>query len=298
MSEPHQDQGPEGIDALPGIARLAASTSWRATGWALQTSLRSTARLLQAATSPTAASELADDVRRAASSAIRDLLDVTDVEQRVSTAGQAVDVARKIVDAVPSRRPAGQDGLHPSLRDEGEELLRRSRDVRYAVDAHPAYERILSELAPDEGRVLRLMLVGGPQPAVDVRTGGPLGLINSRLIAPGLSMIGARAGCRYPERVPSYLNNLFRLGMVWFSRETLKDPLRYQVLEAQPDALEAIHSVRQAKVVRRSIHLTPFGEDFCRVCLTPDDEELDQLPEHSAPPETQTPPKEPADAPG
>ena len=73
-------------------------------------------------------------------------------------------------------------------------------------------------------------------------------MVRSRLIAPGLSMIGARAGCRYVDRVPSYLNNLFRLGMVWFSRETIRDPLRYQVLEAQPDVLEAIHSVRQAKV--------------------------------------------------
>ena len=67
--------------------------------------------------------------------------------------------------------------------------------------------------------------------------------------------------------MPSYLNNLFRLGLVWFSREPLRDPLEYQVVEAQPDVLEAMHSVRFAKVVRRSIHLTPFGEDFCRTCL-------------------------------
>jgi hypothetical protein len=111
--------------------------------------------------------------------------------------------------------------------------------------------------------------------------------VKSRLIAPGLNMIGARAGCRYLERVPAYLNNLFRLGMVWFSRETLNDPLPYQVLEAQPDVLEAIHSVRQAKVVRRSIHLTPFGEDFCRVCLMPEDTAPEQLPEHSSPPEAE-----------
>ncbi len=183
-----------------------------------------------------------------------------------------------------------------SLRDEGELLLRRSRDVRHEVPAHPAYERILSELAPDEGRILRLLLLSGPQPSVDVRTGGPLGLVNSRLIAPGLSMIGARAGCRYVDRVPSYLNNLFRLGMVWFSRETLRDPMRYQVLEAQPDVLEAIHSVRQAKVVRRSIHLTPFGEDFCRVCLAPEDRGLEDLPAHSAPPTTTSPSGPPSDS--
>jgi hypothetical protein len=108
-------------------------------------------------------------------------------------------------------------------------------------------------------------------------------------------MIGARAGCRYVERVPSYLNNLFRLGLVWFSRETLRDPLLYQVLEAQPEVLAAIHSVRQAKVVRRSIHLTPFGEDFCRVCLTPDSSLIKDLPQHSSPPEIKTSPQPPTE---
>jgi hypothetical protein len=39
------------------------------------------------------------------------------------------------------------------------------------------------------------------------------------------------------------------------------------VLEAQPDVVEAKRSGGRAKTVRRSILLTPFGEDFCRVCL-------------------------------
>ena len=35
-----------------------------------------------------------------------------------------------------------------------------------------------------------------------------------------------------------------------------------------PDALEAMRAAgRGAKTVRRQILLTPFGEDFCRVCL-------------------------------
>ena len=53
-------------------------------------------------------------------------------------------------------------------------------------------------------------------------------------------MIGAEAGCRHLDRVPAYLNNLYRLGLIWFSREPLEDPLRYQVLEAQPEVIEAM----------------------------------------------------------
>jgi hypothetical protein len=154
-----------------------------------------------------------------------------------------------------------------TLRDRGAELLRRSADVHFTEDAHPAYERILGELTPDEARILRLLALQGPQPAVDVRSGPRAFNVVSELVAPGLSMIGAEAGARFPERMPAYLNNLNRLGLVWFSREPVKDPLRYQVLEAQPDVLEAMRGAGRAHTVRRSIHLTPFGEDFCRRCL-------------------------------
>ena len=98
-------------------------------------------------------------------------------------------------------------------------------------------------------------------------------------------MIGARAGCRWGEQVPAYLNNLFRLGLVWFSREALKDPMEYQVVEAQPDVLEAMHSVKFPKVVRRSIHLTPFGEDFCKTVLVDERQATTEFPEHAVPPE-------------
>jgi hypothetical protein len=169
-----------------------------------------------------------------------------------------------------------------SLRERGEELLRRSRDVWSEDQEHPAYGRIIDELAPDEARILLLLLRGGPQPSVDVRTGGPVGMVSSSLVAGGLTMIGPRAGVRYLDEVPAYLNNLHRLGLAWFSREQLEDPLEYQVVEAQPDVLEAMHSVRFTKVVRRSIHLTPFGVDFCRTCLVDPLEQLD-LPEQGVP---------------
>ncbi|TYL49803.1 DUF4393 domain-containing protein [Nocardioides sp. BGMRC 2183] len=171
------------------------------------------------------------------------------------------------------------------MRERGADLLARSRDVWSEDAAHPAYERILDELAPDEARILVMLLRHGPQPSVDVRTGGPFGMMSSQLIAPGLNMIGARAGVRHLDQVPSYLNNLFRLGLVWLPREPVADHAEYQVLEAQPDVLAALGSVRFAKVVRRSIHLTPFGEEFCRLALVDADVAASDLPEHATPPD-------------
>jgi len=40
--------------------------------------------------------------------------------------------------------------------------------------------------------------------------------------------------------------------------------------------------VRFAKVIRRSIHLTPFGVDFCKTCLV-DEDDISDLPLHELP---------------
>jgi Abortive infection alpha len=98
----------------------------------------------------------------------------------------------------------------------------------------------IEALAPGEARILRLLATRGPQPAVDVRTGIPHVRIASALVAPGLSMIAAETGCRYPERIKPYLNNLYRLGLIWFSREPLRESLPYQVVEAQPEVMGAM----------------------------------------------------------
>jgi hypothetical protein len=264
------------LDFVPGVARIAATAGWHAAAWAVGTYAKASRRVVGVILAPETGAELVRDVADTASQVVRGVISLA----------QTGDV-NAVTDPITGRHSlvVEERGPTTTLRQEGEHLLRLSRDVRYEVQAHPAYERILSELAPDEGRILRLFLLQGPQPTVDVRTGGPIGMVRSHLIAGGLNMIGARAGCRYVERTPSYLNNLFRLGLIWFSRENVRDHKLYQVLEAQPDVLAAMHSVRSARVIRRSVHLTPFGEDFCRVCLADDVSAYDlaTLPEHSAP---------------
>ena len=122
-----------------------------------------------------------------------------------------------------------------------------------------------------------MFVAKGPRPAVDIRTFGPFGL-GSDLVAQGLNMIGAEAGCRHLDRVPQYLNNLNRLGLIWFARETLDDIQGYQVIEAQPEATEALKEAgRGAQTVRRAIHLTAFGQDFCDSVLPEDTAEFEAV---------------------
>ncbi len=252
---PAHDEDADLLRTVPGLAKIAAAAYWRSARWTARASAHAGSRVIRAAVTGQEPAELFR-----------------------STGAEFRERARRVL-GIPDNRPdtrekmtaeaaqAERERARQSLRERGEELLRRSADVNFDEDAHPAYMRILDDLAPDEARILRLLAEQGPQPSVDVRSGLLPLQSTSELVAAGLNMIGSEAGCRHPADVPAYLNNLNRLGLIWFSREPLPDPLRYQVLEAQPEVAEALTSASHTRTVRRSIHLTPFGRDFCELCL-------------------------------
>ncbi len=288
---------PFAAESVPGLARIAALAAWHTGQWGVKTTVRSWARVGRAATDRTEAAALVRDVGGyvgVLGELARQVADGRSIGSALLEAGEALggESERWLSQATDSAVTGGRNLLRPAaaLRERGTYLLERSRDVWSEETRHPAYDRILDDLAPDEARILVMLLRNGPQPTVDVRTGGPLATVSSQLVASGLNMLGPRAGVRYLDRVPSYVNNLNRLGLIWLSRESVSEHQEYQVLEAQPDVLAALKSVRFAKVVRRSIHLTPFGAEFVRLALVDEDTATDpNLPPHGAPMEGQTP---------
>jgi hypothetical protein len=258
--------GAQLLENAPGLARIAAGVWWRAARWSLGASVRTSARLARAAADPVLAARVVAELGSELREYARDLLGITELDARV----------RELMPPTQHATGNGKVDEAVALRIKGAQLLRAAAQVDPDDSTHPAYARILTELAPDEGRILRLTATEGPQPSVDVRSTGLIG-VGSQLVGAGLNMIGAQAGCRHRERVPAYLNNLERLGLIWFSREPLEDSIAYQVLEAQPEVMEAIKRAPRAKTFQRSIHLTPFGKDFCRVCLPLDTAEVEAL---------------------
>lgn len=242
----------EAVRASVGLVRIGAGVGVRVAAWSAATSTRLAARVLAASRDGETAGEVLQDTVADLRAQARELLGLRDP---------------------PRSSPAGASGRvrrtdEASLREQGAELLRRSVDLDYQEPFHPAYARVLDLLAPDEARILRLLYVDGPAPSVDVRSTS-LGS-KSELLEPGINVIGDQAGCRFPDRVPAYLNNLHRLGLIWFSREAL-DAGRYQMLEAQPRVQQALKQAKRTRTIRRSIELTPFGTDFCAVCLPTED---------------------------
>jgi hypothetical protein len=267
------------VQAAPVLARLAVSAWWRLTGLSVEALVSAWTRAVRGAMNGESPTQIIQGTEAELREYLRRVLGVEQMDGRAPEGAPSA--------AGDDARAARSDGaLTPeALRERGAELLRRSAEVDVDEEAHPAFERILEQLTPDEGRILRLLALEGPQPSVDVRTGGPMGLVKSDLVAPGLTMIGNEAGCRRPDRVHSYLNNLYRLGLIWFSREELDDLQRYLVLEVQPEVAEAMKRAGRGRTVRRSIHLTEFGLDFCKTCLPLESVEIDALPGSVAPDE-------------
>ncbi len=265
------------IWALPGLTRLAVKSWLRAFSWGARTSVRVSLRVGHAAVDPRASVVLARDVSSSVRLYAREFLGISDLERKVEEA----DPGAATRPPASSRALARRDDDSPpppevSLRVRGAQLLRQSADVRADDRTHPAYARIIAELAPDEGRILRLLATDGPQPVVDVRALNLIG-VGSQLVATELSMVGPESGVRHVDRMPEYVINLQRLGLIEFSDEAISDPIRYQVVEAQPHVLEAIKEASRAKTLHRSLRLTPFGQRFCDVVLPLDLDEVEDL---------------------
>lgn len=243
-------------EVLPALAKVAADLWMRAAIWGVETSLRTGARVARATIDPEAAAELYQDLSGGVRAYAREFLGITDLDDQLR-ALKPLAGATLI-----------QNGADPgvALREQGAQLLRQAADVSFEDGVHPAYARILTELAPDEARILRTLATDGPQPMVDIRETNLIGM-GSQLIRSELNMVGAQAGLRYRDRVPTYLGNLLRLGLIELADAAVEDAIAYQVLEAQPDVLGTIKETPRAKTVHRSIRLTPFGDGFCRVCL-------------------------------
>lgn len=230
------------VRTTTGVVRVALSAVTEAAAWGLGTAVGVTATVVRGSMSgqpprhvlSEAGEQVRDSVRRALG-----------------------------IDAAPAGAPAGTS---PSLRDRGAELLRRSADVHCEDSDHPAFARILAELAPDEARILRFLYLDGPQPALDIRTGRPLSSGTQR-IEVGMSLIGETAALRFPDRAITYLTNLRRLGLITVEGDQLDNPARYQLLESQPEVRRLLKRGFGTKVAYRSIALTSFGTDFTCACL-------------------------------
>lgn len=216
-----------------------------------------------------------DEVRRLAISQIRQALDIPD-ETRANGSKppplpDPVEIAKAMLELRGKPEPADPESPR-TVEDEVRRRFETLLDPERTNGGHAAtLASLVVQLTPDEARILRFLHHAGEAPIVDVYAVPTLGR-GSTLLVESLSVIVERAGGDHPKLGPALLANLHRLGLVKLSRRELTGHGDYQLIEASPEFEEADRHAREdlgqrTKAVRRSVRLTPLGQELCQIAL-------------------------------
>lgn len=151
------------------------------------------------------------------------------------------------------------------LRSAMSELLERSVEATRTDSREYLYGTIISQLVPDEARILAALADGTRFAASDVvqklRRGAP------RVLLANASAIGRQAGLVSPDNVPTYLTRLQSFGLVEFGPEDESLDVQYDILATDATvqkARERVESRRRGsvKIVRTTLTISAFGREF------------------------------------
>ncbi|MGB3123766.1 MAG: DUF4393 domain-containing protein [Pseudomonas sp.] len=164
-------------------------------------------------------------------------------------------------------------GHEESLSDMYANLLAASMDKKTADGAHPAFVKIIEQLTPDEAKLIAYFIQPLPFPLVTVRLESvdfQQGGVN---LAINVSLFGEKLGLEAPHLVPTYLDNLCRLGLTLIQSD-------YSYTEANLYAeLESSEKVKQLLLPenlaagskyglrRKAVQVTNLGMQFGNVCI-------------------------------
>lgn len=156
-------------------------------------------------------------------------------------------------------------------------LLAKAMDKDQVKKAHPSFVRIITELSPDEARLLKLISSELVLPKLDIKSVDPKDAsAGFDYLYINFSNLGERAELTYPELTPSYLSNLERLNIISCPVNSLGNSYAntevYKELEDHPmiSALQEEYKKigKEIETEKRIIEKTDFGKLFLNAVLT------------------------------
>ncbi|MGH8860703.1 MAG: Abi-alpha family protein [Jatrophihabitantaceae bacterium] len=151
------------------------------------------------------------------------------------------------------------------LRSAMSELLERSLEATRTDSRDYLYGTIISQLVPDEARIVAALSGGAHFAAADVvqkqRRGKP------RVLLANASAVGRQAGLVTPDNTPTYLTRLQNFGVVEFGPEEEALSVQYDILATDTTVQGARESVEarrrgSVRIERKVVQLSPFGRQF------------------------------------
>jgi hypothetical protein len=150
------------------------------------------------------------------------------------------------------------------------ELLERSVEADRGTSREYLFGTIISQLVPDEARILAALAEGSPFASVDVVV-RQFGRSSGRTVLGNASAVGRAAGVVTPENVPAYVTRLHGFGLIDFGPAEDVLDTQYDIL-ATDSTVQAAQAGAEARrqgsvrLVRKTIRISRFGQDFWAAC--------------------------------
>lgn len=206
---------------------------------------------------------------------IKDFVSTT-VAKKLENIPQEKIITPKPNVAGPTLEALRYTGHEEVLRDLYANLLASSMNSDTASGAHPAFVEIIRQLTPDEAKIIRILALLEASPLINLRREEKVG--NN---SPGagydflenFSILGIQARCEYLDLVPTYIDNLCRLGLCTIPPNVyLTASGIYEPLENHEDIVSIIkkyetENIFIVRIVRKALFVTTMGKQFMRVCV-------------------------------
>ena len=152
------------------------------------------------------------------------------------------------------------------LRSAMSELLERSVQSSRRNSGEYLYGTIISQLVPDEARILAALSDGSRYAAADLISKAR-GRGGHRLVLANASTVGRAVGVATPDNVPTYLTRLHGFGLIDFGSPDDGLGAQYDILAADDTvrrAREAAEAIGHGSVrlERKTVLMSQFGREF------------------------------------
>lgn len=169
--------------------------------------------------------------------------------------------------AGPAVEALRYSGHNLNLRELYANLIANAMDKSTIHLAHPGFVEILKNISSDEAILLQAFLANSNYPLLDVRAK----IVNGSgysVIYSNFSHLHKIVNVERPDLIPSYLDNLSRLGIIDIPALThITTPKAYDLLETDKELDGLKHHIenimkRKVELNKKMVKLTSFGIQF------------------------------------
>lgn len=173
--------------------------------------------------------------------------------------------------AGPALEALRYSGHKEELRGMFSNLIATAMNSDVASTAHPSFVEIIKQINPDEAKLIEYIGHHNYLPLINVNRTVPGG-DGEATIYRNFTLAGYEAGCMFTNLVPSYIDNLHRLGVIEIPDGRLLTPEeKYKSLEKHPFMVNICSEIEKQNATpvlqKRYFYLTNFGTQFYNACI-------------------------------